>query len=400
MVRDTGPGIPRDKLETVFQAFKQADGSTNRKYGGTGLGLSISRELAHCLGGTLELSSTAGRGSVFTLSLPETIDVKKDSDHAGPAALAHEPAGPRATADTAPADTTTGYLTKPVTMEAIGGVFARIERVLSKKIKKVLVVEDEKITQVLITKLIGNDRVRTVTAATGNEARKLLREEDFDIVILDLGLPDMSGKDLLIELRKEEKFHIPVIIHTAGDLTAEERAMLDGFAESIVIKDTKSREKLLDETLLFLHQVEADLPAKKREMLRMVHDREAILENKKILIVDDDMRNVFALINILEDNGMTTIAADNGKQSLERLKENPDTDLVLMDIMMPEMDGYTAMQEIRKMESEIGKVPVIALTAKAMKGDRAKCIQAGASDYLAKPVDTAKLLSMLRVWLY
>jgi CheY-like chemotaxis protein len=519
MVKDTGTGIPKDKLETVFQAFNQVDGSTNRKYGGTGLGLSISRELVRALGGTIEVSSTLGRGSVFTLSLPETLDSKKDSDHAGPAALAQASADPGAPADTAtvsPAapeeappdredvpddrktltkesrsiliieddprfarilrdaarekgfkvllaesgeiglhltnlhapdgiildmglpgmdgktvlfrlkddlatrhipvhiisasDMTTeplrmgavGYLTKPVTMEAIDGVFTRIERVISKKVKKVLVVEDNEVTRRLIAELVGNGTVKTVAASTGSEARTLLRKDDFDCIILDLGLPDMSGMDLLRELRKEEEFHTPVIIHTARDLTGEEKAVLEGFSDSIVIKDAKSREKLLDNTCLFLHRVEADLPEKKKEMIRRLHDRESILENKKILIVDDDMRNVFALISILQDKGINTVAAENGKEALSRLGENPDTDLVLMDIMMPEMDGYTAMREIRNPQSKIQNhdLPVIALTAKAMKGDRAKCIEAGASDYLSKPVDADKLLSMLRVWLY
>jgi len=521
MVKDTGTGIPRDKLETVFQAFKQADGSTSRKHGGTGLGLSISRELAHFLGGTLEASSALGKGSVFTLSLPETlsdtIDGKKDSDHAEPAAFAHGPADPGLAADTAtespapPEETSldreyvpddrkivtkesrsiliieddpnfakilrdaarekgfetlvaesgetglhltdlytpdgiildmglpgmdgktvlfrlkedlstrhipvhivsasdrtlepmcmgaVGYLTKPVTMEGIDGAFARIEEVLSKKVKKVLVVENDEVARKQITDLIGHGRVETVTASTGSEARTLLGQEDFDCIILDLGLPDMSGVDLLTELRKEEVPHIPVIIHTARDLTAEERTMLDGFSNSIVIKDAESLEKLLDDTCLFLHRVEADLPEKNKEMIRRLHDRESILENKNILIVDDDMRNVFSLISVLEDKGIATVVAGNGKEALSKLSENPDTDLVLMDIMMPEMDGYTAMTEIRKMDSKISKLPIIALTAKAMKGDRAKCIGAGASDYLSKPVDADKLLSMLRVWLY
>ena len=238
-------------------------------------------------------------------------------------------------------------------------------------------------------------------ASTGKEAKALIKENNFDCMVLDIGLPDMTGIELLKQLRKQDDFDMPVIIHTAKDLTLEDRAMLDGFAGSIILKDGKSMEKILDDTCLFLHRVATDLPEEKREMLKMIHDRGSILENKKILVVDDDMRNVFALINILEDKGMTTVVANNGKESLTKLKENLDTDLILMDIMMPEMDGYAAMRKIREMKSpEINKVPIIALTAKAMKGDRATCIEAGASDYLSKPVDAEKLLSMLRVWLY
>jgi len=299
-----------------------------------------------------------------------------------------------------------GYLTKPVTLENLDQAFGRIEQVLSNKVKEVLVVEDNKVTQRLVTKLIGDDKVRIIVASTGKEAKSLINEKyfnckkHFDCMILNLDLPDMSGMEFLTALKKLEGFNIPIIVNTARDLTSEERVMLDNFARSIVIKDTNSREKLLDETTLFLHKVAADLPEEKRELLRMIHDREAILENKTILIVDDDMRNVFALINILEDKAMKTIVANNGIQSISKLNENPDIDLVLMDIMMPEMDGYEAMEEIRKLTSKYCKIPIIALTAKAMKGDREKCIKAGASDYLSKPVDSDKLISMLRVWLY
>jgi CheY-like chemotaxis protein len=293
-----------------------------------------------------------------------------------------------------------GYLTKPVTMESMDRAFSRIEKVLSDKMKNILVVEDNEVTRDMLKDMIESGTVKTFFASTGKEAKELINTNHFDCMILDLGLPDMTGFELLIQLRKQDGFDLPVIIHTARDLTSEERAMLDSLAESIVIKDVKSMEKILDDTCLFLHRVEADLPEEKREMLKLIHDRESILENKKVLIVDDDMRNVFALMNILEDEGITTVVANNGKESLERLEENTDTELVLMDIMMPEMDGYTAMKKIRKMSSKVNKVPIIALTAKAMKGDRAICIEAGASDYLSKPVDVEKLLSMLRVWLY
>ena len=219
-------------------------------------------------------------------------------------------------------------------------------------------------------------------------------------MVLDLSLPDMSGHELLKYLKQDNDLQLPVIIHTARELTADERQVLDSLAGSIIVKDVKSMDRLLDESSLFLHQVATELPEAKKEMIRKLHDREAILENKKVLIVDDDMRNVFSLVSILEEKGIDTIVAENGKVALAKLEENPDTDLVLMDIMMPEMDGYEAMEKIRALESNLNKVPIIALTAKAMKGDRAKCIKSGASDYLSKPVDEDKLFSMLRVWLY
>ena len=293
-----------------------------------------------------------------------------------------------------------GYLTKPVTMEAMNDVFGRIEKALSKRVKKVLVVEDNKEMQIQITALIGDDTVKVIAVSSGEAAKKCLLTEDIDCIILDLGLPDMSGKDFLSDLRKNNVSDIPVIIHTAKELDPSETALLDKFSGTIVIKDGKSEEKLIDDICLFLHRVEEDLPEDKKEMIRKLHDRETVLKNKKILIVDDDMRNVFSLISILEVNDMNTIAAKNGLEALEKLKEFSDIDLVLMDIMMPEMDGYEATKEIRKMNTKISKIPIIALTAKAMKGDRSKCIEAGASDYLSKPVDADKLFSMLRVWLY
>jgi tubulin-specific chaperone A len=211
----------------------------------------------------------------------------------------------------------------------------------------------------------------------------------------------MSGLELLKKIRNTNHLnHLPVIVYTGRELTAKDKATLEDYAQSIIVKNTDSIERLLDETALFLHRVEADLPEAKRKMLRMIHDNEAILHGKKILVVDDDMRNVFALTSILEQKGMQVMANKNGKEALARLEKHHDIDLVLMDIMMPEMDGCTAMHNIRNLTSDLRKIPIIALTAKAMKDDRSKCIAAGANDYLAKPVDADKLLSMLRVWLY
>jgi len=210
----------------------------------------------------------------------------------------------------------------------------------------------------------------------------------------------MSGMELLEKIRNDEDImRVPIIVYTGRDLTKEEKMTLDEYAEKVIIKGAKSPEKLLDETTLFLHRVEADLPEQQRQMLRMIHDKESILKDKNVLLADDDMRNVFAISNTLEEKGMNVLVAKNGKEALECLDSRPDVDLVLMDIMMPEMDGYEAIREIRKKDN-LKKLPIIALTAKAMKGDRSKCIEAGANDYLAKPVDTEKLFSMLRVWLY
>ncbi len=293
-----------------------------------------------------------------------------------------------------------GYLTKPVSMEGLQEVFGKIEHVISRPVKNLLLVEDEKIQRELVMKLIGNGDVRVTSVTTGQEAYDQLKSGDFDCMILDLGLPDISGVDLLAKIRNEEALrHIPVIVYTGRVLTTEEKTTLNKYAQTIVIKGARSPERLLDETTLFLHSVEEKLPEEKRKMLRMIHDKEAILQDKKILLVDDDMRNIYALTNILDERGMRTLIGKNGKESLERLNENDDVALVLMDLMMPEMDGYEAMKEIRK-QDRFKKLPIIALTAKAMTGDRAKCIEAGASDYLAKPVDADKLLSMLRVWLY
>ncbi len=293
-----------------------------------------------------------------------------------------------------------GYFTKPVSLERLDQAFKKIDRVISKPVKNLLIVEDDEMQQMICSELLGDSGVKVTVASTGREAGELLKMGDFDCMVLDIDLPDISGVELLSRIRKkEEKFPIPVIVYTGKELTKKEKTTLNNYSESIIIKGEKSPAKLLDETTLFLHRVESDLPKEKKEMLRMIHEKESILGNKKILVVDDDMRNVFALTSLLEEKGMKVIVGKNGKQVLKRLEKDPDIDLVLMDIMMPEMNGYDAMKVIRKQE-KYKKLPIIALTAKAMKGDRKKCIEAGASDYLAKPVNSDKLFSMLRVWLY
>ena len=511
-VSDTGVGVPKDKLKLIFEAFQQADGATNRKFGGTGLGLSISREMAKLLGGEIQLQSEEGKGSTFSLFIPETLDGAKAETRAGTpgktdrqtgypvAPSMAEPIGPHTDLEAirddrrrlSPEDKSIliieddpkfaeilrdlsrekdfktliagdgetglhfadyykpsaiildiglpgidgwtvmsrlkdnpatrhipvhfisasdnhldamkmggiGYLTKPVSMENLQAVFEKLENMITTSMKNLLLVEDNENQRKAIVELIGNGDVRVTGVSTGQEAYDLLISGNFDCMILDLGLPDMPGVELLKKIRNNESLiHLPIVIYTGKDLTKEEEITIDKYAEKIIIKGVKSPERLLDETTLFLHRVEADLPEEKQSMLRMIHDKESILRGKRILLVDDDMRNVYALTNILEEKGVRILVGKNGKEGLAQLRKDPDIALILMDIMMPEMDGYETMSEIRKQE-RFKKIPIIALTAKAMKGDRAKCIEAGASDYLAKPVDADKLLSMLRVWLY
>lgn len=293
-----------------------------------------------------------------------------------------------------------GFLTKPVSMEMIDETFGKLENIISKPVSRLLLVEDDNLQRESIKELIGNSDVVTTAVATGAEAYRELSDSSYDCMILDLGLEDMSGFELLEKIRTNPAISaVPIIIYTGRDLSESEEKQLSRYAESIIIKGVKSPERLLDESALFLHRVEADLPEDKRKMLKMVHDKEAVLGGSKILLVDDDMRNVFALTSVLEERDIDVVIARDGVECLEKLDETDGVDGILMDIMMPRMDGYEAMREIRK-QQKYKKLPIIALTAKAMKGDRLKCIEAGANDYLAKPVNPDKLLSMLRVWLY
>ncbi len=293
-----------------------------------------------------------------------------------------------------------GFLTKPVSISKIEETLKKLEQTIERPISRLLLVEDDELQRKSIEELIGNGDVKTTSVATGKDAFEELQQDQYDCIILDLGLGDMSGFELLEKIKTTDSIsHIPVIVYTGRELSEDEETKLNSYAESIIIKGAKSPERLLDESALFLHRVEANLPDDKRQMLKMVHNKEAVLSDRTILLVDDDMRNVFALRSVLEEKNMNILIARDGIECLEKLEENDKIDAILMDIMMPRMDGYEAMTEIRK-KKEYEKLPIIALTAKAMKGDRAKCIDAGASDYLAKPVNTDKLLSMLRVWLY
>ena len=508
-VTDMGIGIPEDKQGTIFEAFRQADGSTSRKYGGTGLGLSISRELTKLLGGEIRLRSREGEGSTFTLILPLRHDAESALQEllAPEATSAPEPSHPLAARpepeapapylqddrltlkpgdktvliieddqtfarilrdqarDTGfkvllAADGETGlhfadfhapsaiildnglpgmngwtvmerlkndprtrhiplsfisaedrsleamrmgalaFLIKPVAIEALDSLFAKIDAFVSKPVRRLLVVDDDPLQRESIRALIGNGDVETVTAGSGHEALALLSAQNFDCMILDLGLSDMSGFDVLRTLRSgPTPSTLPVVVYTGRDLSDEEEHKLTQYAESIIVKGVRSPERLLEETTLFLHRAQANLPQEKQRMLRSDEDRESVLGGRTVLVVDDDMRNIFALTSVLEEKGMQVVVARDGSESLTRLRESAHIDLVLMDIMMPVMDGYEAMREIRK-DPRHKDLPIIALTAKAMKGDKSACIDAGANDYLSKPVDMDKLLSLLRVWLY
>ncbi|MCF8368268.1 MAG: response regulator [Bacteroidales bacterium] len=513
-VSDTGIGINKEKQELIFEAFRQADGTTSRKYGGTGLGLSISKNLAQLLGGEIQLFSKNGSGSTFSLIIPQNktakeqdkvktesnkpvvkIPVNGDSvdsmdkeistaaqddnvrddrkniskddkiiliieddpnfaqilydlahekdykcllakngetglhyaDFYKPDAIVldiglpgidgwevmerlkenpetrHIPVHFMSASDKnieALKMGAIGYLSKPASVESINEAFNKIETSISKSVRNLLIVEDDDVMRKSIADLIDEENIYIVGVETGKEGINHLKSGDFDCMILDLGLKDISGFDLLEKIRKDNSIpRIPIIIYTGKELNRDEEAKLQKYANSIIIKGAHSPERLISETTLFLHQVESKLPKEKQKVLKMMHDKESTLSGKKIMIVDDDMRNVFALSSVLEEANLKVIVGRNGKEGLDQLNQHPDINLVLMDIMMPEMDGYDAMKEIRK-QSRYKKLPIIALTAKAMKGDREKCIESGANDYLTKPVDTDKLLSLLRVWMY
>jgi CheY-like chemotaxis protein len=513
-VIDTGVGIPEDKLRLIFEAFQQADGTTSRRYGGTGLGLSISREIARLLGGEIQVTSTLGSGSSFTLFLPATwqhvehrpgdlfADIElfpTDGDQAAPEppeldpsvllpsdvrddrdeiaegdrvvliveddpefaktelevarqrgfkgivalrgdsglALAHEFKPDAIILDMAlpvmdgwsvldhlkhhpetrhiPVHIVSGgngrqialkagavaFLEKPLTKEGLEDAFADIQTFIDRGVRNLLVVEDDESQRRAIVELVGSGEDVQVTAVRSSEdALDALQQKRFDCMVLDLKLPEMTGFTLLEKLKEDERYSsIPVIVYTGKELTRAEETKLKKVSDAIVVKDASSPERLLDETSLFLHRIERKLPQEKRKMLEQLHSADEVFRGKKILIVDDDVRNVFALTSVLEASGMDVVYAENGKDGLDALAANPEVDLVLMDIMMPEMDGYQTIRAIRG-QDQFKQLPIISLTAKAMKGDREKSIASGASDYITKPVDTDQLLSLMRVWLY
>jgi HAMP domain-containing protein/signal transduction histidine kinase/DNA-binding response OmpR family regulator len=293
-----------------------------------------------------------------------------------------------------------GYIQKPASQETLTEEIDNIRSFIERPARQLLIVEDDDVQRSVMTELIGNGDVKTTAVATAEEALGALREQQFDCMVLDLGLPGMDGFELIEKIKQElGRSEIPIIIYTGKELSKSEETELKRVAETVIIKDVKSMERLLDETALFLHRVEADLPEPKRRILEQLHQTDSLLAGKRVLVVDDDVRNIFAITSVLERQGMHVLYAENGRDGIAMLKQTPDIDVVLMDIMMPEMDGYEAMAEIR-MTADFKSLPIIALTAKAMKGDREKAIEAGASDYITKPVDIQQLVSLLRIWLY
>ncbi|MFG0712428.1 response regulator [Stenotrophomonas geniculata] len=510
-VCDSGIGIAREQLQVIFEAFRQADGSTRRRYGGTGLGLSISRDLAERMGGSIQVDSEPGRGSCFILELPlqgapasnatdnsvapvaapavaavpampvpataavaPTTTVPSVADDRGRrqragrlilaveddatfaealVALAHELDFDCVVAGTAEEALTLaselrpngilldiglpdvsglsvlerlkrnpdtrhipvhvvsamdrsqvarelgaiGFAIKPTTRERLVSAIEQLEQTSQRDVRRLLIVEDDSELRHNLELLLGRDQLQIVAVGTLAGALEQLSTVTFDCMVMDLSLPDGSGYDLLEHMAGNDDVGFPpVIVYTGRALGREEEQRLRRYSKSIIIKGARSPERLLDEVTLFLHSVEASLPTDQQRLLREARRRDTVLDGRTVLLAEDDVRNIFALSSVLEPLGVTLEIARNGQEAVDRLAER-DVDLVLMDIMMPEKDGLAAMREIRA-QRHLQDLPIIALTAKAMPDDRERCLQAGANDYIAKPIDVDKLVSLCRVW--
>ncbi|WP_144146799.1 response regulator [Paraburkholderia sp. BCC1884] len=533
-VHDSGIGIAADKLELIFEAFQQADGTTSRRFGGSGLGLSISREFSRLLGGRISVASEEGVGSVFSLTLPvcftpaaraaAAVDATRPTPSASPTPAAEKGglagAVPRlqvsvsagqsrgelpeslstsVTADSIPDDRNhrqrgerlilaieddaafaailrdlahdlnfdfvhatnaasglalaretqpagilldiglpdrsgltvlewlkqdsltrhlpihivsatdhaerarflgaVGYTLKPTARETLEAALLQLETRLEQPMRRVLVVEDDAVMSESIRTLLETDKTEIVLSSTLGDALRQMETSRFDCIVTDLALPDGTGYDLLEQLAANLSWvTVPVIVYTGRVLSDDEEQRLRRYSKSIIIKGARSPERLLDEVTLFLHSVESSLPPEQQRMLRAVRQRDREFEGRTILLAEDDVRNIFALSHVIEPLGAALRIARNGLEALQALEREPDIDLVLMDVMMPEMDGLSATREIRRSD-RFGRVPVIALTAKAMADDRQRCLEAGADDYISKPIDVEKMIALCRVWL-
>jgi CheY-like chemotaxis protein len=502
-VSDTGIGIAAEKHDKVFHAFEQVDAGTSRQYGGTGLGLTISRRIAELLGGDILLDSEAGRGSVFTILLPELATnaalelpaharpdepsppqrlpsssallpdtIEDDRSHLGPGdtvilIVEDDPAFARILADMvhrkgyrvlAASDGESGlqlalryrptgilldvmlpgmdgwtvidrlksepstrhipvhfisavdeasrgrelgavgFLTKPVSREAISGAFERLLHFAEGRTRHLLIVDDDVDARAAVRTLLRHDGVIIDEAGSGEEALAMVLRNEYDCVVLDLGLPGMSGSELLERLADSGRIP-PVVVYSGRELSREESLKLRQYTDSIVVKGARSPERLMDEVSLFLHSMQNGSGVAHPDRGAQYHSATDQLRDRKVLLVDDDMRNLFALSKVLRGWGMQVTMAQDGQKALKTLTEDSGSELILMDIMMPVMDGYDTIRAIRA-QPVFDKLPIIALTAKAMRGDREKCLEAGASDYLSKPIDIDKLASMMRVWLH